>query len=185
MIVISLFIGIIAYSIFIIGILHALTPINIGLITLVGLTLLIILIIKTWPKKLSIISLSHFEKVMILILILEIVITLIGVMGPEVAFDSLWYHLTLPKLYMQMQAIEHVPGSLFYYSEMPKLTEMLYIPSLLFFNERAAKFIHFLFGEKNPHRTFRISDIQSSRHNHRFIFTNTVYFINHLFYTVA
>lgn len=89
---------------------------------------------------------NRFQSLLILILILQLLVNLIGVLGPEISFDALWYHLTLPKLYILWHGIFHIPGNLLFYSDMPKLTEMLYIPPLLFGNETGAKFIHFMFG---------------------------------------
>lgn len=81
-----------------------------------------------------------------LLLTLQVVINFVGVLGPELGFDALWYHLTLPKLFLEWHQIRHIPGGLLYYSDMPKLTEMLYIPGLIFLQETGAKFIHFLLG---------------------------------------
>ena len=89
---------------------------------------------------------NRFQSLLILILLLQLLVNLIGVLGPETSFDALWYHLTLPKLYILEHGIFHIPGNLLFYSVMPKLTEMLYIPLLLFGNELGAKLIHFIFG---------------------------------------
>ena len=77
---------------------------------------------------------------------LQAIINLIGTLGPELAFDALWYHLTLPKIYLLYHKIFYIPGGLLYYSTMPKLTEMLYITAVSFGNETLAKLIHFSFG---------------------------------------
>ncbi len=74
------------------------------------------------------------------------VILLIGALGPELQHDALWYHLTLPKLYLQSGRLEFFPGDTFYYSGMPQLIEMLFIPALVFGNEIGAKLIHLGFG---------------------------------------
>lgn len=79
--------------------------------------------------------------------ILQILVNLIGAYGPELGFDSLWYHLTLPKIFLENKTIFFIPGNLFYYSSMPKLTEMFYLISLLFSESGSlAKLIHFSFG---------------------------------------
>jgi 4-amino-4-deoxy-L-arabinose transferase-like glycosyltransferase len=83
---------------------------------------------------------------LLLLIIAQALINLIGVLGPEFAFDAVWYHLTLPKIYLLYHKIFYIPGGLFYYSVMPKLTEMLYIGALSFGNEILAKVIHFSFG---------------------------------------
>lgn len=80
------------------------------------------------------------------LLLIQIVVNFLGVLGPEIGFDALWYHLTLPKIYIDLHRIVHIPGGLLYYSDMPKLIELLYIPALFLGNETTAKFIHYLFG---------------------------------------
>lgn len=89
---------------------------------------------------------DRFQSLLILILGMQSMVNLIGVLGPETSFDALWYHLTLPKLYILGHSIFHIPGNLLFYSVMPKLTEMLYIPLLMFGNESGAKLVHFTFG---------------------------------------
>jgi len=79
--------------------------------------------------------------------ILQIIVNFIGALGPELSFDSLWYHLTIPKIYLQQGRIFFIPGGLFYYSAMPKLLEMLYLATLPFSSLGIlAKIIHFSFG---------------------------------------
>ncbi len=79
-------------------------------------------------------------------ILLLICVTSIGVLGPEYGFDALWYHLTLPKIYLSHHEITYIPGGLFYYSAMPKLGEMFYISALVFEGEVLAKVIHFSVG---------------------------------------
>src|SRR6185369_9240613 len=89
------------------------------------------------------------EKLLIVfgsLLGLQIVVNFIGVLGPEVGFDALWYHLVLPKLYLVHHEVFFIPGGLLYYSAMPKLAEMLYVGGLSFGNEIVVKCIHFIFG---------------------------------------
>jgi 4-amino-4-deoxy-L-arabinose transferase-like glycosyltransferase len=84
-------------------------------------------------------------------------INFVGALGPELAFDALWYHLTLPKLSLCNHTIYHIPGGLLYYSDMPKLGEMLYIASLALGNEVTAKIIHFAFGLLTACALFKFS----------------------------
>lgn len=84
--------------------------------------------------------------VLVIIFVLQAGINLIGVLGPELAFDALWYHLTLPKLYLQNHLMFFIPGSLSYYTVMPQLGEMLYVASLALGNEIFSKFLQFVFG---------------------------------------
>lgn len=74
------------------------------------------------------------------------VVNSIGVLSPEIAFDATWYHLTFPKLYLQEHAIRFIPGGLFYYSVMPKLGELLFLPFVAVGLEQGAKFVQFFFG---------------------------------------
>lgn len=83
---------------------------------------------------------------LVLIFVFQATINLIGTLGPELAFDALWYHLTLPKVYLDNHSIFFIRGGLLYYSAMPKLGEMLYLASLALSNEILAKIIHFSFG---------------------------------------
>jgi len=80
------------------------------------------------------------------LILLQLSVNLIGVLGPEISFDSLWYHLPLPRIFLLKHAIFHIPGNLFYYSDMPKNVEMIYITALSFGTEIMAKLIHFSFG---------------------------------------
>ena len=73
-------------------------------------------------------------------------VNIIGVLGSELGFDALWYHLTLPKTYLAQHQVMHIPGSLLYYSDMPRLIEMIYAGALALSSEIYAKLIHFSFG---------------------------------------
>jgi hypothetical protein len=82
----------------------------------------------------------------ILLILAQIIINLIGAFGPELSFDALWYHLTLPKLYLQNHKIFFVPGGLLYYSAFPQLIEMLYLAGLSLGGLIIAKLINFSFA---------------------------------------
>lgn len=84
--------------------------------------------------------------VALLLIIALLGIAFLGALAPELAFDALWYHLTLPKIYLQHHAVVFIPGGLLSYSTFPKLTEMYYVTALAFGNEILAKLIHFSFG---------------------------------------
>lgn len=83
---------------------------------------------------------------LLLLIGIQSAVNLVGALGPELGFDALWYHLTLPKLYLDNHTIFHIPGGLFYYSDMPKLLEMIYTGVLSFHIAFLPKIIHFLFG---------------------------------------
>jgi len=140
-----------SYAIFLIGIFGHLTENAVFFITLIWILLVIKLLKNKFVaqlKKISIkeISQDKFELVTISIIIILILINLIGIFIPEISFDALWYHLTIPKLYIDLGKISFIPGGLFYYSALPKLGEILYIPALIVDGTTITKFVHFLFG---------------------------------------
>lgn len=113
--------------------------------------------IKT--KKLfdNLIFKGKFPLLTILLLIVQLIINLIGALSPELAFDALWYHLTLPKIYLLNNSIFHIPGGLLYYSDMPKLTELIYTLPLALGSEVYAKIIHLIFGVLTSVAIYKIS----------------------------
>lgn len=85
----------------------------------------------------------------ILLLVLNLAfvgVNLIGALGPEIFYDALWYHLTLPKIYLSLGKIAFIPGDLYYYSAMPQLGELFFTVVMFFTNEIGAKLVHFGFG---------------------------------------
>ena len=103
------------------------------------------------------IHLGKSEKILLVLIVLSCLVNLIGALSPETAFDGLWYHLTLPKLYILSQKIYHIPGGLLYYSGLPKFVEILYIPQLMFFSEIQAKLVHFCLGMLSLAALFAVS----------------------------
>jgi len=142
MFTLAIFIGLYGYVIFFLGVMGLLyTKFVLPVTVLFALGTIII-----FKPALKFRRLSKGEIFLIFLLTAQAIINITGVLGPERSFDALWYHLTLPKLYVQNHAITYFPGWLLYYSAMPKLTEMLYTVALLFKSEVVAKCIHFLFG---------------------------------------
>lgn len=92
-----------------------------------------------------------------------IIVNFIGALGPELSFDALWYHLTIPKLFSLSHRVYFIPGGLFYYSLMPKLTEMLYTVSLVFSFETGTKLIHFTFGILTCWALFKLARLYLSK----------------------
>src|SRR3990167_9755227 len=162
MFTVAILIGIYSYIIFTIGLLGLLYKQVILFSTLVFFIFCVVLFKKQikysikWitrfftrsilVKAIQGYSLYNLSFLLLSLLIIQSLINLIGVLGPELGFDALWYHLTFPKLYIQNHAVIHIPGSVLYYSDMPRLTEMIYTASLVFGNEILAKLIHFSFG---------------------------------------
>ena len=66
----------------------------------------------------------------LVLLILASLVNLVAALGPELGFDALWYHLTMPKIWMMWGKIDFIPGGLLYYSAMPRLGEFLYMGAI-------------------------------------------------------
>lgn len=110
-------------------------------------------------------KLNKIEKFSLSLIVIMLMINLIGALSPELAFDALWYHLTIPKIFIDKEQIFFIPGGLFYYSLMPKLTEMLFLVGLMIGNEITAKLIHFTFGILSSFALFKLLRSYLSREN--------------------
>jgi len=153
MFTLALLIGIYSYIIFFIGLAGFLYKPTIILSSVVFIFLAAFFVkrnLKKYDFKDRLVSFvtksTKLELVFLTIILFQGIVNLVGALGPELGFDALWYHLTLPKIFLAAHRIIHIPGSLLYYSDMPKLTEMLYISALSFGTETIAKLIHFSFG---------------------------------------
>lgn len=149
MVELAIILGIFSYLIFGMGISGVLEGSWLKMVSALLIAALFFLVFnKKSQFKLS--AIFFKDKIAVFLLILLIVsalVNLLGALGPELGFDSLWYHLTIPKIYLQFHKIFFIPGGLFYYSAMPKLLEMIYLPSLVFSPlGTLAKLIHFSFG---------------------------------------
>lgn len=74
-----------------------------------------------------------------------VTLNLLNVFVPETGFDALWYHLTLPKLWL-FKKQWYFDGGLLYYSVMPRLTETLFIPLIKYMGTVGPKMLQFLSG---------------------------------------
>lgn len=72
------------------------------------------------------------------ILLIQVVVNLVGALGPELGFDALWYHVPIPQAWLAQHKIAFLGGNL-YYSGLPKLIDMLYVYP-------KQQLIHFGFG---------------------------------------
>lgn len=158
----ALLVGLYSYTIFTLGIFHGLTGINLFYISIIYLGVLTTLVKKNWDLSFKNLrswfkSISKTEWLFISFILVQALVNFIGVLGPELAFDSLWYHLTLPKIYLITQFVQHINGGILYYSDMPKLIEMLYIPAIATGIDLLPKMIHFLFGIGTLYVLYRLS----------------------------
>ncbi len=146
----AILIGIYSYLIFCLGVVGQLYTRNIFIITVLFLAFSFYYhrkdIFSFLRKEHTPIKLDNLSKTLLVLIVAALIVNLVGALGPELGFDALWYHLTLPKIFLTEHRIFHITGGLFYYSDFPKLVEMYYISALSFSNEIAAKLIHFSFG---------------------------------------
>lgn len=94
------------------------------------------------------------------ILIFAALVNLVGALGPELGFDALWYHLTIPKLYLMWGRIDFIPGGLLYYSAMPRLGEFLFLGAMRVMGEAGdlgAHLISWLAGIGAAFVTYKIA----------------------------
>ncbi len=85
-----------------------------------------------------------------------VLLNLLTVFTPELGFDALWYHLTLPKLWL-LKRQWFFPGGLLYYSAMPRLSETIFIPLISLTGYVGPKIIQFLSGLGTAYLTYSIS----------------------------
>lgn len=145
MLKISLLLAVFSYLILALGLIGHLNTANIFLVSIITCLLGYFFIGKKFPLHVS----QLFERknsFFIITLFFLSLVNLVGALGPELAFDALWYHLTIPKMFLLHQKIYFIQGNLLYYNLLPKLTEMLYVSILPFGGEIGAKLIHYCFG---------------------------------------
>lgn len=95
-------------------------------------------------------------RLSVLFLAIIVGLNFLAVFTPEVGFDALWYHLTLPKLWI-LKHQWYFPGGLLYYSAMPRLTETIFIPLIYYFGFVGPKLLQFFSGIGTAALIFKIS----------------------------
>lgn len=149
---IAFLIGLYANIIFLLGLSHFLTRPVVAIFSAMYLVSSVIFWGKfdemiNWHEiKNETVSLLKNNTLWVIGVGIALLIMFLGALAPETAFDALWYHLTLPKLYLSIGGIDFIPGNLLYYSAMPKVGEMLYVSALSLSSEILAHLIHFLFA---------------------------------------
>lgn len=126
MFILAVCIGVLSYLIMTLGLLGILTISSLMLLVTVFLVFLIF-----WRLKI-------YKHWFLVVLFIQAVINLIGALGPELGFDALWYHTTIPKLWLAQNKITFLGGD-YYYSGLPKLIDMFYVFPI-------SQLIHFGFG---------------------------------------
>jgi hypothetical protein len=124
MFALAIYIGIYSYLIFFLGVFGLLFKPFVLVVTIIFFLCLAIIYRLRFKSLLSRLDVQKIVKklksnklftIISLIILLQALINLIGVFGPEISFDALWYHLTLPKLYSITHAIFYIPGSNLFY----------------------------------------------------------------------
>lgn len=77
-------------------------------------------------------------------MLLNIILNLIGALAPEIIFDAIWYHLTMPKYYLAAHKVYYIKQLT--YGAFPRTIEMLYALAMAIGQEAAVKLMHFAFG---------------------------------------
>lgn len=161
----AILIGIFSYSILAVGLVGLLTKPVVFLITSIFACIALFLIKNRYNPKFvnELKSFTKDNRIYLFILLLLFFVNLIAALGPETSFDALWYHLTIPKIFIQEHKIFFINGSLFYYSVMPKLMEMIYIPILMFSNEIVVKILSLIFSLFSLAVVYKISRFYLNR----------------------
>lgn len=159
----AVLIGVFSYFIFVLGIFHQINILNVGLVLCLFMISSAYLLATNHESLESILKQAKKNFLLFYIFLLFLLVNLIGALGPELGFDALWYHLVLPKIYINSGYIGFIEGGLLYYSLMPKLVDFLYVPALLFADESAAKVVHLLFGVLTAIVTYKISNLFVSK----------------------
>jgi len=80
----------------------------------------------------------------LLLITVAAILCLTGALTPPFEYDELEYHLGAPSEYLKAGRIVFLPHN--FYSNLPQLTEMLYLLALVMRSGIAAKLLHFSFG---------------------------------------
>ncbi|HVZ67720.1 MAG TPA: glycosyltransferase family 39 protein [Patescibacteria group bacterium] len=163
----AVLVGIYSYFLFLLGLLGSLGIFPLTASLIVFLTVSLTIFIRNHPllKLINFVNkLATVEKAALFLLVVLMLINLIGALGPETAFDSLWYHLTIPKVYLANQKIFYITGGLLYYSVMPKLIDIIYIPFIALKIDILTKLLSFLFSILTVFVIYRTARLFFTKH---------------------
>src|SRR5207244_343934 len=88
--------------------------------------------------------LDGWSRLMLALIVVAAAINLLGAVVPPFEYDELEYHLGAPSEYLKAGRIIFLPHN--FYSNMPQLTEMLYLLAMTVRSDVAAKVLHWTFG---------------------------------------
>ncbi len=87
---------------------------------------------------------SPFITALKVIFIISICLYLVQVFSPPLNYDSLAYHLAIPKIYAEQHHVSYIPHNV--YANFPMTMEFLYVLGLLLRGDILAKMMHFFMG---------------------------------------
>ncbi len=87
---------------------------------------------------------DSWAKLMLACILLAAALNLVGALAPPFEYDELEYHLGALADYQRAGRVVFLPHN--FYSNMPQLTEMLYLLAKTTTSDIAAKLLHWLFG---------------------------------------
>ena len=89
-------------------------------------------------------KIDGWTKLMVACVVVAAVLNLAGALAPPFEYDELEYHLGALADYQRAGRIVFLPHN--FYSNLPQLTEMLYLLAMTMTSDIAAKLLHWLFG---------------------------------------
>src|SRR3989344_8129177 len=110
MFALAILVGIYSYLIFTLGVLDLLYPSYIIIITILYIIFSLFYFKKNTSELPKITIRNKKIRPYILLFCILAGINLIGALGPELSFDALWYHLTLPKIFLMNHSISFLSG---------------------------------------------------------------------------
>ncbi|MHB8135860.1 MAG: ArnT family glycosyltransferase [Anaerolineaceae bacterium] len=141
--------GILVLITLILGMFWRVTPTIITILWIIGL-IAFSKSIYAWFKSIfnsfthAPLNLSGFEIILWIYLILIFAIQLFQSFAPPIKYDALIYHLTLPKIYLDLQRIDDIPWLVM--SGMPQTAEMMYLDVMAVAGETAPLILNWFFG---------------------------------------
>lgn len=97
------------------------------------------------------------KRVFVTIFLIQVLVNLVGALGPELSFDALWYHLPIARLIAERGWWGVIPGGLLYYSGMPRLMEFVNAGLLFVGGEVLVKPLSWFFGILSTLVIYKIS----------------------------
>lgn len=140
--------GVLALAIFLLGITLGFSLLFLVFFYLAGMILLYKDSLSWWRQWRAFLSLlaesGKFERVLAAGVFFILFVTFAKSLAPPLAFDSLVYHLTLPKWYLMQGWLAYTPDLMYW--GMPQNAEMLYLLAMGFGGAEAAALLGWTFG---------------------------------------